>query len=230
VHRLIGLFFVAASVAVACHHDDPAPKMEPGEVAPLPPASGTPIGILIDEAGALTLRDDQLEKLHQIDDSLTARNDVLDTEIRADSKPAESSQPAQPMGRRGRRGGMGGGGMGGGGMGGGGMGGGGMGGGGGGGHHRGNGSGSGSNAPVRTGPSVAKLQSERDANSRDALAKAFGVLDDGQRTKARKLLLDKGIDTSGVESGDADAAPPERHSPAGAPAPSNVDPTVPAEP
>ncbi|HEY4239762.1 MAG TPA: hypothetical protein VGM88_08100 [Kofleriaceae bacterium] len=215
MHRLIGLFFVAASVAVACHHDDPAPKMEPGEVAPLPPASGTPIGILIDEAGALTLRDDQLEKLHQIDDSLTARNDVLDTEIRADSKPAESSQPAQPMGRRGRRGGMGGGGMGGG---------------GGGGHHRGNGSGSGSNAPVRTGPSVAKLQSERDANSRDALAKAFGVLDDGQRTKARKLLLDKGIDTSGVESGDADAAPPERHSPAGAPAPSNVDPTVPAEP
>ena len=56
---------------------------------PLPPSSGTPVGYLLDNATALQLRDDQLSKLQDIDKSLAARDDQLDTQLRLIEKPAE---------------------------------------------------------------------------------------------------------------------------------------------
>lgn len=64
-----------------------------GELPPLPPASGTAIGYLIDNASVLTLRENQLEQLKQIDVSLAARNDSLDTQLRGIERPLEAEAP-----------------------------------------------------------------------------------------------------------------------------------------
>ena len=64
----------------------------PGETPPLPPASGTPVGYLIDSSTDLKLRDDQLQKLQQIDTSLAARNADIDVQLRQIEKPEEEEQ------------------------------------------------------------------------------------------------------------------------------------------
>src|SRR5580704_13207203 len=121
MHRVL----VVVLFALACHHDTGPTTIGPTEPPPLPPASGTPIGYLIDDATELQLSDDQVAKLKDIDTGLSARVESIDSQLRALGKPPESSQSQNGMrGRRGMRGGMGGGGMNGG-MGGGGMGGGG---------------------------------------------------------------------------------------------------------
>ncbi|HEU4733008.1 MAG TPA: hypothetical protein VFT22_34175, partial [Kofleriaceae bacterium] len=72
---LLGLLVASAG----CHHDTDPPPMHPqeGELPPLPPSSGTPVGYLIDAAGQLELRDDQLARLKEIDQSLSARDDEI---------------------------------------------------------------------------------------------------------------------------------------------------------
>jgi len=67
-----------------------------GDLPPLPPSSGTPVGYLIDNAGPLKLRDDQLRKLQDIDKSLSAKDDEIDTQLRIIEKPAED--PEVPKG------------------------------------------------------------------------------------------------------------------------------------
>lgn len=84
---------LALASAGACHQE-PKPIMIPGEVPPLPPASGTPIGYLLDNAGQLKLQPEQREKLQALDTSLSARNDALDTQIREIEKPEE--EPEEP--------------------------------------------------------------------------------------------------------------------------------------
>src|SRR5688500_8047618 len=81
-------------VIAGCRHDTDPPPMQPkeGELPPLPPSSGTPVGYLIDNASTLKLRDDQLEKLKVIDQSLSARDDAIDTQLRLIEKPAETPQ------------------------------------------------------------------------------------------------------------------------------------------
>ncbi|HEY4181781.1 MAG TPA: hypothetical protein VGM90_33280 [Kofleriaceae bacterium] len=184
----------------------------PTEAPPLPPASGTPIGILVDESGALHLRDDQVSKLREIDEQLSARNDAIDSQLAERGAPVGGEAPA---GGGGGGGGRGGGGRHGGGMGGGGMGGGGMGGGGGGRHHRGGGGGGpggdGSQAAKPSAASQNALHEQRMANTKDAFAKAFALLDPDQQITARKVLTDHGVDTS--------AAPPEHGADANAPRP-----------
>lgn len=71
--------------------------IEPGGPPPLPPASGTPIGYLIDAKADLALRDDQLRKLEDLDESLAAQNGPLDTQLREMEKPmpAEQLSPQQ---------------------------------------------------------------------------------------------------------------------------------------
>jgi len=81
VRALLGIALV---VTLGCGHDA-KPAMQPDDHPPLPPASGTPIGYLID-ATELHLRDDQLTQLKEIDTSLAARLDVIDF-------PAARSQP-----------------------------------------------------------------------------------------------------------------------------------------
>lgn len=185
----------------ACHHD-PAPA-EPSDKPPLPPASGTPIGFLIDDAGELKLSDTQVAKLRDLDTSLAADLESIDAQTRQASKPAEESSAAPPSGGGGRhhRGG-----------------GGGMGGGGGGRHHR-NGGGSGSGAPSPSGAAIAnKLSDRRSADVKDALERAFAVLDPGQQAAAKKVLADHDVDV------DVNAAPPQL------PAPANDEADPPPEP
>ncbi len=89
-------FLVAIVLAVsACSHDaKPAAEQSP----PLPPASGTPIGYLIDAATDLSLRDDQLAKLRAIDTKLSAELDAID---KHDQPHATGGSPRQnPMGGR----------------------------------------------------------------------------------------------------------------------------------
>lgn len=66
-----------------------------GELPPLPPSSGTPVGYLVDNAGQLQLSEDQLKQLKEIDRSLAAKDDEIDTQLRIIEKPAEDPEPAK---------------------------------------------------------------------------------------------------------------------------------------
>jgi hypothetical protein len=95
--RLAALLF-----ALACCHSDPAPMHPaPGELPPLPPASGTPIGYLIDAKADLALRPDQLDKLQQIDTSLAARDAEIDTQLRQIEHPEEEEDPTPQQQKQG---------------------------------------------------------------------------------------------------------------------------------
>lgn len=190
------LLGIALVVTLGCGHDA-KPAVEPDDHPPLPPASGTPIGYLID-ATELHLRDDQITQLKEIDTSLAARLDVIDSQLRGPSQsPAATSNPSTGRHHGGRRGGGGRYGA--------------RGGGGGGG---GSGSGSGSaSAGVRSSSrqgnsadTMNRLTEERRADVRDAIQRAFALFDPPQRQLARRVLDDHGVD---VETGRSEAAPAE---------------------
>ncbi|MEJ7601356.1 MAG: hypothetical protein WKG01_25855 [Kofleriaceae bacterium] len=126
-----------------------------GELPPLPPASGTAVGYLVDGAAQLKLRDDQIKKLKDIDSSLAARNDGIDTQIRSIERPNdEGGDPNKPH----------------------------------------------NNAPgaaIKTTPGSAKLHEAKAVNDREALTKAFALLDPAQQEAARKLLDERGIAAPG---------------------------------
>lgn len=88
------LMFVAALLvgAAACGGNTHE-VIEPGGPPPLPPASGSVIGYLIDAKRDLALTDDQLAKLEKIDSSLAARNGQIDAQLRMIEKPV----PAQEL-------------------------------------------------------------------------------------------------------------------------------------
>jgi len=90
--RIVALLVLAFAVT-ACHHDPQPEHPAPGSLPPLPPASGTPIGYLIDAAGDLQLRSDQLKQLQEIDTSLAARDAEIDTQLRQIEKPTEEEDP-----------------------------------------------------------------------------------------------------------------------------------------
>ncbi|HEY0481074.1 MAG TPA: hypothetical protein VGD37_26345 [Kofleriaceae bacterium] len=186
---------LAFLVVLGCSHDHPA-VVQPDDHPPLPPASGTPIGYLVDDAGELALRDDQLSQLKAIDDDLAARLAVLDGDVRGASAAPAASASAPTAGRRrggggGRRGGgrrgMAGGG----------------------------GSGGAAPGPRPTGgasPDRAnRAIEERAADVRGAIDKALGLLDVGQRIIARRVLADHGVD---LDAGRPQAAPAGRAEPA----------------
>jgi hypothetical protein len=89
---------LAVLVLAGCHHDtDPPPVYsKDGELPPLPPSSGTPVGYLVDNAEPLQLRADQLSKLQAIDKSLATRDDEIDTQLRLIEKPEQD--PEAPKG------------------------------------------------------------------------------------------------------------------------------------
>ena len=97
--RLAALF-ISTSLAVGlaaagCHHDPQPTHPAPGDLPPLPPASGTPIGYLIDAQADLQLNDDQLKQLKDIDTSLAARDAEIDTQLRQIERP-EEEEPLDP--------------------------------------------------------------------------------------------------------------------------------------
>jgi hypothetical protein len=95
---LVALVLLAGPAG--CSHDAPPPAYPGSEAAPpLPPSTGTPIGYLLDNGSTLALRDDQIQKLQDIDKSLSARDEEIDTQIRLIEKPAEDPPPqkGQPI-------------------------------------------------------------------------------------------------------------------------------------
>jgi hypothetical protein len=181
---------VALLAVSACHHDA-APPATPAEQPPLPPASGTPIGYLLDEGTSLNLTDDQRTKLTEIDRGLADQLAELDTQSHVAKAPDAGGQQ-QPMGRRGgRRGGMGGGG--------------------GGRRSRGGGGTAGSGSPVNYAPSTAQTTESRADDVRDAITRALALLDDTQRAAATKLLDSHGVDVDAGRPTASSAAPPPVH-------------------
>src|SRR5262244_4211750 len=81
-------------LGLGCSHDPKPTVVEPAGPPPLPPASGTPIGYLVDDAGELKLSDDQLAKLKAIDDDLAAKLAVLDAQLRGDAPSSSASHPS----------------------------------------------------------------------------------------------------------------------------------------
>ncbi|HEY1555943.1 MAG TPA: hypothetical protein VGF94_13990 [Kofleriaceae bacterium] len=96
--------FVLACFSVlalaACHHDS-TPPTNPADI-PLPPASGTPVGYLLDARDELKLRDEQLTKLRDIDSSLAARDAEIDTQLRQiqDAKKNEEQEEQPQRGQK----------------------------------------------------------------------------------------------------------------------------------
>ena len=152
---------LVAGLLGGCPHRDPTPmKPKDGELPPLPPASGTAVGYLVDSATQLKLRDEQLTKLKEIDASLSARNDSIDTQLRVIEKPDdEQSEKGKPPPRH-------------------------------------------NNAPgaqVKTTRDAAKLHEAKKANDKEALDKAFALLDPDQQELARKLLDERGVAAPGTK-------------------------------
>jgi hypothetical protein len=173
---------LAASLLGACHHEPVQLHPKAGDLPPLPPASGTPIGYLIDSAAELKLRPDQLTKLRDIDASLAARDADLDTQLRVIEARVDEEENGGPPPARGGRGGRrqaapdaktvr---------------------------HHE---------TDPATGQSddAKKLHAQRNAGDVEALKQAWGILDEPQRATAHRLLDERGISTPG--SGGA-ATPP----------------------
>ena len=157
---LLRMLLLAGGFALAgCQKDPPIMTPKEGELPPLPPASGTAIGYLVDNASQLKLRDDQLTQLKQIDVSLAARNDSLDTQLRGIERPKEEEPvKGQPPPRH-------------------------------------------NNAPgaqITTTPDAAKLHEAKASNNRDALTRAFALLDPDQQAMARRLLDERGISAPGA--------------------------------
>jgi hypothetical protein len=195
---------LALAAALACSHEA-KPTVQPDDHPPLPPASGTPIGYLIDDAGELALRDDQLTQLKAIDSDLSDRLAVLDAQQRGD-RP-RSGDAAAPAGRH--RGGRRGGGMGGGGMPGGGMAGAGTpgrGGRGGGSRRAGAGAGSGSGGASANARAASGATNERASDVREALKRAFALFDPHQKEIATRVLSDHGVDLDTDHPGEAGEA------------------------
>jgi hypothetical protein len=84
--RLLFAFLLALA---ACHSDAAPAHPKAGDLPPLPPASGTPVGYLLDSQSDLKLRDDQIKQLQEIDQSLAARDAEIDTQLRQVEKPEE---------------------------------------------------------------------------------------------------------------------------------------------
>lgn len=168
--RVLRFVLFVILTLVACKKDPPIMEPGEGELPPLPPASGTAVGYLVDSARSLELRDEQLKKLKEIDASLSARNDVIDTQLRAIERPdEEQAEKGQPPPRH-------------------------------------------NNAPgaqIKTTPDAAKLHAAKKANDKDALDRAFALLDPAQQEKARKLLDERGISAPGKPGAGKEPPPPK---------------------
>jgi hypothetical protein len=87
------LFLVLAIAGCSRDGRPTTPVAADGEMAPLPPASGTPVGYLLDNSSNLKLTGEQYEKLREIDASLSAKNDAIDTQLREIETPEEEAPP-----------------------------------------------------------------------------------------------------------------------------------------
>ena len=149
---------LAFVVLTGCRHDiDRGPdNPKPVGAIPLPPASGTPIGYLVDDAASLKLTDAQVAKLKELDTSLAARDDEIDTQLRQIEKPEEEEPQEKGAPHKPRN-----------------------------------------MAPGKnlvTTKDSEKLHQMRKSNDREALIKAYAVLDKEQQDSATKILQEHGVE------------------------------------
>jgi hypothetical protein len=169
-----------AGIAAACNRDaaPAAQPVGPEEPPPLPPASGSPIGFLLDDP-RLSLRDDQRTQLHAIDSELAGKLIYLDSVMRntgSAAAPAEDSrrggiafgasraEGSNVQGVGGRDDG---------------------------------GAGGGARSAQIAADNAAirkRVPEVRAHDVRDAIARAFAVIDPPQRDIARKVLVERGVD------------------------------------
>ena len=181
---------------LGCSHEatPPVVPVQPDEHPPLPPAAGTPIGHLVDDASELKLSDDQLDKLRAINDELAGQLAVDDSEMRPEPvAPAPPSDKARGLGfhaggqqpggppvgagdfPRASGGGN---------------------------------SGDGTETTIIPASTVNHVYQQRAHHMRDAIRRALKLLDVGQQVIARRVLTDHGVDpdSGSVTSGDPGAA------------------------
>jgi hypothetical protein len=158
------LLLALAVVAGGCNRQKDE-VIEPGGPPPLPPASGTAVGYLVDAQADLQLSSEQLEKLKKIDDSLAAQNGSIEAQLRQIEQPVPPAEQLSPQqmkaGEKQERY---------------------------------------DNAPGRSTMQTAdsqRLHKIHDDNERDALKKAFALLDAKQLEKAKRILQDRGVDVPG---------------------------------
>jgi len=169
------------------------PVVDPDEHPPLPPASGTPIGFLVDDAGELKLSDDQLSKLRALNDDLAGKLAVDDSGMIAEPvAPAKKQDPNKGRGLGFRA----------------------SGGndsvaGGGGGFPNAGVGGSTENGPTTTtmvipAEVVTRVYRSRAKHIREAIASAMKLLDHKQQEVADRVLVDHGVDpeTGEVKGGE----------------------------
>lgn len=190
---------------LGCSHES-RPPVAPEERAPLPPASGSPIGFLVEDASELKLSDGQLARLREIDEALGAKLAASETALRT-PEPVRDNRPDAPRGLGFRAGG---------------------------GREtvddhamplvqpvRGRATAfpsenTQSKQDVIPGATVDGIYRDRARDTRDAIRRALALLDDAQRAIARRVLTEHGVDpdtgqTTGGEPGarpdDGDLAP-----------------------
>lgn len=92
---LLAALLGGLGVGLGCSHEA-KPVVAPDEHPPLPPAS--PLGYLVDDASELKLSDDQLTKLHELDDALGAKLATYESELRNGEPVPGSNAPPAPRG------------------------------------------------------------------------------------------------------------------------------------
>ena len=186
---------VLGGPGLGCSHEA-RPAVQPDDHPPLPPASGTPIGLLIDDASELTLRDDQLTRLRAIDDDLATRLAALDGASRTPDPVPVSSRADKPRGLGFRAGGANGGF---------------------GGATSAFPGAPGNGAPPDgtqragyiSGETLTDINLQRARDVRDALRRALALFDAAQQAIARQVLTEHGVDPdTGQVVGGEPAAPP----------------------
>lgn len=192
---VIAVALAGLAPGLGCSHEA-RPVVAPEEHPPLPPASGSPIGHLVEDAGELKLSDGQLAKLREIDDELGAKLAASETALRT-PEPVRDNRPDAPRGLGFRAGG---------------------------GREtvdnhamplvqpvRGSATGfpSEDTQPkqyVIPGATIDGIYRDRARDTRDAIRRALALLDDAQRVVARRVLTEHGVDpdtgqTTGGEPG-----------------------------
>lgn len=207
MNRLVGALAVAVSIAlslaVACGGDVAHP-----DIPKAPKDQGTPIHVLVEASGELSLRPEQAASIKDIDTNLAGQLDIIDMRLKGLNAPhqhAGSGSGRQPPPAGFRASGMGGG------------------------RRRGMGpiapqAGSGSSAPVKRSPQVAKLETERENDIRSAIRRALDVMDPTQRKAAIEILVDRGLDLLLPSDDGAGSVPPPTLPPPTLPPPSGSRP------
>lgn len=177
----VALAALAGAEAGAACSRDTAPAIQPvgpEEPPPLPPASGSPIGFLLDDS-RLSLRDDQRTQLHAIDGELAGKLLYLESVLRntgSTTAPAEDSHRGGINFGASRAEGSNVQGVG--------------------GQDNGGPDGGARSAQIAADNAAARkrVPEVRAHDVRDAIARAFAVLDPPQRDLARKILVERGVD------------------------------------